>query len=345
MLTIIPVDNCPRRVPPGLYSGAREIYIYDNDSSPIFKELIIMFNIRKPALLAVTAMSVLLLAGGEANAATKKQATPPAAAVPADSPDSIKLGDPVVANVNGTEIKRSEVFNFISGLPDQVRQMPVQNLFPLALEQVINNKIVSAKADSAKLEADPEVVKIMEQAKSQIIRNVYVERQVKEGITQKKLLKAYEEMLTKMGDVQEIHARHILVDSEEKARDAIKKLNDGAKFEDLAKELNTAPSKDNGGDLGYFAKTDMIPEFADAAFAIDVGKYSKDPVKTQFGWHVIKVEDKRKRPEPQFEEVKPQLEQQLRQQLLAELIEKWQKESKIKKFDMNGEPVKETKSN
>jgi peptidyl-prolyl cis-trans isomerase C len=317
-------------------------------SIPESEGAIIMFNIRKSALLAVTAISMSMLAGGAGIAlAAKKEAAPaPAAAAPAaNTPDSIKLGDPVVATVNGDEIKRSDVFNFISGLPEQVRQMPVQNLFPLALEQVINNKIVSARADAAKLESDPEVVKIMEQAKGQIVRNVYVERQVKEGITQKKLLKAYEDMLTKMGDVQEIHARHILVDSEEKAREAIKKLDGGAKFEDLAKELNTAPSKDNGGDLGYFAKTDMIPEFANAAFALDVGKYSKDPVKTQFGWHVIKVEDKRKRPEPQFEQVKPQLEAQLRQEILTGLLEKWQKEAKIKKFDMNGEPVKETKSN
>ncbi|HEY8192074.1 MAG TPA: peptidylprolyl isomerase [Alphaproteobacteria bacterium] len=304
-----------------------------------------MFNIRKPALLAVTAMSVMLLSG-HSNAAPKKQEAAPAAAATAPAgEESIKLGNPTVATVNGEEIKRSDVFTFIGTLPEQVRQMPIQNLFPLALEQVINNKIVGARADAAKLESDPEVTKMMEQAKGQIVRNVYVERQLKEGITQKKLLKAYDDMLTKIGDVQETHARHILVDSEEKARDAIKKLDGGAKFEELAKELNTAPSKDNGGDLGYFAKTDMIPEFANAAFALDVGKYSKDPVKTQFGWHVIKVEDRRKRPEPEFEAVKPQLEAQLRQEILTGLLDKWQKEAKIKKFDLNGEPVKETKSN
>lgn len=288
--------------------------------------------------IAITGFQNQAAAAKEDKAAAKAK-TEAAAPAAADGP-MVKLGNPTVAEVNGDQIKRSDVLNFIGNLPEQVRQMPIENLFPLALEQVINNKIVGVKADSAKLEADPEVKKLMDQAKGQIVRNVYVERQVKENLSEKKLLKAYEEMLTKVGDVQETHARHILVDSETKAREVIKKLDDGAKFEDLAKEYSSGPSKENGGDLGYFAKTEMVPEFADAAFAIDAGKYSKDPVKTQFGWHVIKVEDRRKRAEPKFEEVKPQLEQQMRQQVLAELLQKWQKEAKIKKFDINGEPTK-----
>ncbi len=265
-----------------------------------------------------------------------------AAAAEGDQP-SIKLGNPVVAVVDGEEVKRSDVFNFISNLPEQVRQMPIQTLFPLALDQVVNNKIIGKKAEGAKLEGDPEVEQLLVQAKGNIIRNVFVERKVGEQITQKKLLKEYEDALTKMGDVQEIHARHILVDSEDKAKEVVAKLDGGAKFDDLAKEMSTGPSKDNGGDLGYFAQNEMVPEFANAAFAVNVGEYTKAPVKTQFGWHVIKVEDKRKRPEPEFEAVKPQLEQQLRQKTLANLLQDWQKDAKIKKFDINGEAVKEGK--
>ena len=295
------------------------------------------------AVVAVLAIGAIFLTGHNGQAIGGKGDKDKVAAAPATADaeqPSIKLGNPTVATVNGEEIKRSDVFNFISSLPEQVRQMPIQNLFPLALEQVINNKVVSGKAVAAKLEADPEVATMVEQAKGQIIRNVYVERQVTEGVSQKKLLKSYEELLTTMSDIQETHARHILVDTEEKAREVIVKLDGGAKFEDLAKEMSTGPSKENGGDLGYFAKNEMVPEFADAAFAIDVGKYSKDPIKTQFGWHVVKVEDRRKRPEPKFEDVRPQLEQQLRQQLLTDLLGKWQKDAKIQKFDINGEPVK-----
>jgi peptidyl-prolyl cis-trans isomerase C len=255
----------------------------------------------------------------------------------------IKQGNPVVAVVSGKEIHRAEVLEFIGGLPDQIKQMPLDNLFPLALDQVVNNQIISAKAQQANLEGDPEVTKMYDQAKGQIVRNVFVERQLKDAINQKKLLKAYETMLDKMEKVQETHARHILVDSEDAAKEIITKLDGGAKFEDLAKETKDPSGKSNGGDLGYFAKTEMVPEFADAAFAMDKGAYSKTPVKTQFGWHVIKVEDRRQRPEPEFEAVKPQLQAQVRQEAIQEMLDKWQKEAGIKKFDINGEPMKAAK--
>ena len=251
----------------------------------------------------------------------------------------IKLGNPVVAVVNNEEIKRSDVFTFISGLPEQVRAMPIENLFPMALEQVINNKLVTEKAASANLDSDPEVEQLLAQTKEQIIRNVFIERQVSEQITQTKLLDSYNKLLEQIGEVQETKASHILVETEEEARDVIAKLGEGADFAELAKEVSTGPSAESGGDLGYFAKNEMVPEFAEAAFALDQGAYSKDPVQTQFGWHVIKVEERRKRPEPEFEMVKPQLEAQLRQQILTELVQGWQEAANIKKFDINGEPV------
>ncbi len=252
----------------------------------------------------------------------------------------IKLGNPVVAVVDGEEIKRSDVFNFISGLPEQVRQMPIQNLFPLALEQVINNRVINSKADTANLATDPEVEQLVTQAKDQIVRNVYVDRQITEQLTQKKLLKAYEDLLNEIGDVKETRARHILVEDEAKAKEVITKLDEGGDFAELAKEYSTGPSAERGGELGWFAKNEMVPEFAEAAFALAPGAYTKDPVKTQFGFHVISVEERRSRPEPEFEAVKPQLEAQLRQQVLNDLVAGWQKDAKIKKFDINGEKVK-----
>jgi len=297
------------------------------------------------AIIAVVAVSAVFLTAGNGEAVggkDKPAASKQAATDKAQEDPMIRLGNPTVAVVNEEDIKRSDVFNFISGLPDQVRQMPIQNLFPMALEQVVNNKIVNNMASGAKLEGDPEVKQLLEQAQGQIVRNVFVERQVTAAVNQKKLLEAYGQLLDKLGDVQETHARHILIEAEDKAREVIKKLDGGASFEDMAKEFSTGPSAENGGDLGYFAKDQMVPEFSEAAFALGVGKYSKDPVKTQFGWHIIKVEDRRKRPEPQFEDVKPQLEQQLRQQILSDLLTKWQKSTKIEKFDINGDPVKKS---
>ena len=119
-------------------------------------------------------------------------------------------------------------------------------------------------------------------------------------------------ILDKMGSVEEVHAQHILFDSEDKAKAAIKQLDGGAKWDVVAKDQKS-------GDLGYFAKGEMVPEVESAAFALDAGKYTEKPVKTQLGWHVIQVLDKRKRPAPDFEAMKPQLEQQLRQRLVDAL--------------------------
>lgn len=306
------------------------------------------------AVVAVVALiaigSVVALSGNGVAKSDKEETLSEIAPASADATDTaeatespmIKLGDPIVAVVNGTDIKRSDVLAFIGGLPEQVRQMPIQTLFPLALEQVINNKVISEKATSAELLSDPEVEKLATQAKEQIVRNVFVDRQIESQITQKKLLDAYGKLLDSLEEVQETKARHILVDSEEKARALVVKLDEGANFEELAKTESTGPeAQQNAGELGWFAKSEMVPEFAEAAFALEPGTYTKEPVKTQFGWHIIKAEERRKRPEPEFEAIKPQLEAQLRQQVLTDLVSGWQKEAQIKKYDINGEEVKE----
>jgi len=308
---------------------------------------------KTPLIAVVVVVAVVIVAGvfamsgngvAESEEAELSQIAPAAAedngeGVGANAP-MIKLGNPVVAVVNGEEVKRSDVFNFISGLPEQVRQMPIQTLFPLALEQVVNNRVINVKADTANLKADPEVEQLVGQARDQIVRNVFVDRQIKEQLTQKKLLKSYEKLLDDIGEVQETKARHILVEDEEKAREVLGLLDAGSDFMTLAKEHSVGPSAEKGGELGWFAENEMVPEFSKAAFALEPGAYTKDPVKTQFGWHIISVEERRQRPEPDFETVKPQLETQLRQQVLNDLIAGWQKEAKIKKYDINGEPEK-----
>ncbi|MCB1556793.1 MAG: peptidyl-prolyl cis-trans isomerase [Alphaproteobacteria bacterium] len=171
------------------------------------------------------------------------------------------------------------------------------------------------------------------------MRNVFVERALAERISDDKLKESYDSLIASLPPVEETRARHILVPDEEKARALIESLNEGADFEDLAKENSTGPSGPNGGDLGYFSKDQMVPEFADAAFSLPVGAYSKDPIQTQFGWHVIKVEDRRVRPAPSFESLKPQLEAQLRQQALNDLVEAWQTDANVQTFDINGEAI------
>ena len=264
--------------------------------------------------------------------------TPAAPQVIGEGENAIEVGNPVVAKVNGTEVTRGEVLEFITTLPEQARQMPLQNLFPMARDQVVNNKLVAEKAKTANLESDPEVQKLMDQARQQIERSVYVEREVASKVNDVELQKAYNELKTELSKVEEVKARHILVDTEEKAKEVITKLQGGAKFEDLVQEYSEGVTKETKGELGYFAKAEMVPEFSTAAFALGKGQYTKTPVKTQFGWHVIESEDRRTRPAPSFDEVKPQLEAVVRQRQLMELINQWQKDAQVEKFDINGKP-------
>lgn len=256
--------------------------------------------------------------------------------------NEVKKGNPVVATVDGKDITRVDVFRYIKMMPENVRQLPPQAIYPLALEQVINTRVVQNKAEDAGLENDPEVEQQMAMAKQQIIRSVYVQRAVDKEISDSDLKTKYNEMVGKVPAVEEAHAAHILVDSEAKAKDIIAKLKDGGDFAKLAAENSGDPgNKDKGGDLGWFAKQDMVPEFSDAAFKIAKGTVGETPVKTQFGWHVVKVLDKRERPKPTFEEVKPMLQVELRREKLEGMLDGWKSAAKVEKFDINGNPLKE----
>ncbi len=254
----------------------------------------------------------------------------------------VKPGNPIVAKVDGKEISRVDVFRYIKMMPAQVQQLPPQAVYPLALEQVVNTRIVQNKAEDAGLENDPEVQQQLDLAKQQIIRSVYVQRAVDKEISESDLKHKYDEAIGKTPDVEEVRAAHILVSDEAKAKEIIAKAQAGEDFAKLASENSADPgNKDKGGELGWFAKQDMVPEFSEAAFKLGKGEISKTPTKTQFGWHVIKVEDKRSRPKPTFEEVKPQLQVELRREKLEGMLDKWRKSADIQKFDVNGDAVKE----
>lgn len=268
------------------------------------------------------------------------EATAAANAAKIDGVD-VKPGNPVVATVDGKDITRVDVFRFIKLMPQNLQQLPPAAIYPLALDQVINTRLVQNKAEEAGLESDPEVQQQLDMAKQQIVRSVYVQREVDKEISDGDLKKAYEEFKSKVPEVQEIKASHILVADEAKAKDLIAQINDGADFAKLAAaNSGDTGNKDKGGDLGWFAKQDMVPEFSDAAFKIEKGKVGQTPVKTQFGWHVVKVEDKRKRPQPTFEEMKPMLQVELRRQKLEGMLQDWRKSAKVETFDINGDPVK-----
>lgn len=262
------------------------------------------------------------------------------AAATAPSEESpIRPGNPTVAKVGDAEIKRLEVLSLLQQLPPNIKQAPIQQIYPMLLDQAINSKIIDARAAKTDLAQDAQVKEQVELARQQIIRNIFLQKEAEKAVTEEKVKAAYDTFIKEQGDIEETKARHILVDTEDKAKDIIAKLDSGAKFEDLAKEYSSDGTKDNGGDLGWFAKQEMVPAFADAAFALKPGEASKTPVKTQFGYHVVKVEDRRMREKPKFDDIKPFLEAQLRREALEKMIGEWRKDQKIEQFDINGDPL------
>ncbi len=253
----------------------------------------------------------------------------------------VEPGNPVVARVDGKEITRVDVYRFIQTMPANIQQLPAAAVYPMALEQVVNTRIVQNKAEESDVQ-NTEAFKLeLEMAKQQLERNIYLQNQVNKKITDSKLESAYKDYMKNVPEVEERRARHILLEDESKAKAVIEKLNTNGDFAELAKELSVGPTAPKGGDLGYFAKGEMVPEFSEKVFSMSKGDVTSEPVKTQFGYHVIMLEDIRKRPKPTMEQLKPALEAELRRELLTEMMQDWRKSVKIEQFDINGQPLKE----
>lgn len=257
----------------------------------------------------------------------------------------VRQGNPVVAKVDGHDITRVDVFNFIQLLPPQVQQLPAGQVYPMALEQVINTRLIQNKAESSNVEQTEEFKRELGMAKQQIARNVFVENTIDEKISDAELKKQYNQLVGTMPTVEERKASHILLATKEAADDVLKRINEGADFNAVAKTESADPTAaQNAGDLGWFTKDAMIPEFAQAAYSMKKGEVSAAPVQTQFGWHVIKMEDVRTQPKPDFEQVKPALEMQARREILEKMVNDWRSAAKIEVFDINGDPEKADQS-
>jgi len=251
----------------------------------------------------------------------------------------LEPGNPVVAEVNGEEITRLDVFQFIQSLPEQTRRLPLAQLFPLAQQQVINSRIIANKTENVNLDRDKEVQRQLEEAKKQIVRNVFIENEISDRITEERLKGAYEQYKASFPEIQEVKASHILVEDKSLAKDIIDQLQEGADFAELAKEHSTDATAENGGELSYFSKNDVVPEFGEAAFTLEPGSYTEQPVKSEFGYHVIKVEDKRIRPPVAYEKAKPFLESQLRRAAMDEIMNDWRSHANVEVYDVNGKEI------
>lgn len=273
-------------------------------------------------LRAILALALALLVG---------PAWAQAAAKPAQG------SDPVVARINGAELHRSDVEEAARGLPAQVRQQPPDKVYVALLDRMIATTLVAQAARKAKVQDDPRVKRRLALIQEQIVAQAYVDRMVEKGLNEQKLKTRYDKYIKEAPPREEINARHILLANEADAKAVIDQLKKGADFAALAKETSTDPAgKTSGGDLGWFARGQMVPEFADAAFSLKKGEITETPVKTQFGWHVIKVEDRRTANPPTFEQIKPQLADEMAGEMIKEKMEELKAAAKIEVFNADG---------
>ena len=267
----------------------------------------------------------------------------PLAAHAADAPQ-LQLAptdDPVVAKINGTEIHKSDLLAAQKHLPQQYQQVPLEAIYPQLLDQVVNNDLLVDASKEAKLENDPEVKDQMAKVQEHVVEQVYIDRLLAKATSDDALKARYQKSIKDTPPQDEIHGRQILLKDETEAKAVIAQLDKGGDFAKIANEKN--PSKEaNGGDLGYFTKAAMPPEFGDAAFALKKGQYTKTPVKTQFGWHVIKVEDRRPAAPPSFDDSKEQLAADAQHDTIDAKIAELRGKAKVEQFNLDGTPFTPT---
>jgi peptidyl-prolyl cis-trans isomerase C len=193
---------------------------------------------------------------------------------------------------------------------------------------LINLRIAAKAADDQKLGDSDEFKKSVAFARERLLMNKLLASEAKAATTDAALHKTYDELVKQTGNIEEIHARHILVETEDQAKKIKEELKRGADFAELAKKESKDSTASDGGDLNFFAKKEMETEISDVAFALEPGKIS-DPVRTKYGWHIIKVEEKRIRPVPAFEQVKGSIEEFVATNAQRALLDKLRGEAKI----------------
>jgi peptidyl-prolyl cis-trans isomerase C len=263
--------------------------------------------------------------------------------------------DPVIARVNGIEIRESQVALAEDDLGVDMQQLPPAQRREHIISYLADITLVAQAAEARNLHKTDDFKQREAFLRNKLLMGVLLQNHAKSATTDEALRRVYDEQVKPMADTEEVRARHILfradpkdekalADAEARARAALERIKKGEDFATVASELTEDPSgKENGGDLDYFTKDQMVPEFANIAFQMHPGQVS-NPIRTPFGWHIIKLEDRRKRPVPEFEKVRGQIETFVVRRAQAELVSQLREKAKIERLDAEGKVIAEPKS-
>ncbi len=240
-----------------------------------------------------------------------------------------------VGTVNGEAIWLDDVMRQAERLPAKFRQAPMETYFDQLVTDMVDSKIAADAARAARYDTKKEIAAAMKTAADRVLAESWIGEKIKNEVNDAAIEKAYKIFVADSASREQVTAAHILVATEDEAKAIIASLEDGADFAELAKSKSTGPSGPNGGSLGKFGRGQMVPAFENAAFALEVGKITIQPVQTQFGWHVIKVESKKIAPAPTIEDMREQLVQTLSTQALGRVLEELRakQEIKLRSFD------------
>lgn len=281
----------------------------------------------KSKLLAALLVSVAFIPSFPSSslAATKKEAAS------AKSHDS--GGDEVLAVAGGNPIYKNDVEKALQRFAGAGQEKPdFSKLDPKMqkefLDSYIGSKLLYQEGIKQKVQESSELKSRLKEIEEQLVRNIYISNLIQEQKTDQKIHELYDGKYKGKQGEKELRARHILVKTEDEAKKIRDELSKGADFEKLAKEKSTDPQAASGGDLGYFTESQMVPEFSKAAFALKAGEISQ-PVKTDFGWHIIKVEDVRSKSVPSFEDAKPGLEAELSRTIVESKVKALMETAKV----------------
>jgi peptidyl-prolyl cis-trans isomerase C len=245
---------------------------------------------------------------------------------------AIAAPETVVANVNGKGITEAELSFAEAEIGSELAGVPAESRRRVLVEYLIEANLMADAAEKAKLADGKDFGSRMNYYRMRALRDAYFEKQIRDSVPDTEAKALYDERVKSLPAQEEIRARHILVKTEEEAKKVAAELAGGADFAEAATKYSQDRGGQGGGDLGYFARGQMVKSFEDAAFALEKDKLSA-PVQTEFGWHILKVEDKRNRQPPTFDEVKEQITASLIQSKLQSTVQDLRKNGKIEILD------------
>ena len=240
--------------------------------------------------------------------------------------------DPVVARVNGTEIRSSDLAIAEEEVGSNLAQVPPEGRRDYLVSYVSDMILVAKAAEEKKVTEDTDFKRRLTYLRNKLLMETMLHTEAKSAVTDAAMHKVYDDATKQMAGEKEVRARHILVETEDEAKAILAELKKGTDFAELARLKSKDPGAAEGGDLGYFTKDQMVPEFSETAFRLESGQLS-DPIKTAFGWHIIRTDDKRDRPVPAFEQVKDQIESYVARKAQADVIAKLRQGAKIERLE------------